>query len=118
MPSLSYTLTQLTNQYFEIDGLIDGKTKDSATPTYINNATGTFQLKDPSGVLVIIGPAGATSAAFAYVATSNGNYQALVTSVFDAPVGPGYRAIIDLTAAGGFIGHWEPPVSVRVRSTP
>jgi hypothetical protein len=115
---MSQTLTQLNNQYFEVDGIIDGATKDSPSPTYLNNATGTFQLKDPAGSLVVIGSAGATSVAFAYVAASDGNYRALITSAFNPPAGPGYKGIVDLTAPGGFVGHWEPPIDVKVRSTP
>jgi len=120
---MTQTLTQANNQYFELDGLLDGATKFLAdgvtlnpTPGYINNATGTLQVKDATGTACVIGPAGATTAAAAYVAASNGNYRFLITSAFTAPPRGDYTMVIDLTAPGGFVGHWELPAVVRVRT--
>jgi hypothetical protein len=118
-----YTLIQLNNQYVEIDGLIDGATKflgDGVTlnpfPTYINSGTGTVQIKDPTNALVVIGPASATSVNASYVVGSNGDYRFLITSAFNPQVlGQGYTIIVDLTAPGGFVGHWELPAQVNAR---
>lgn len=119
-----YTLTQKNNQTLELYGLIDGSTAklgDGVTtnpsPTYLNNATGALQVKDSTGALVAIGPAGATSVNAVYVASSNGDYTFLITSDFNPPVGAGYKVIVDLTATGGFVGHWEFDAVVRVRKT-
>jgi hypothetical protein len=120
---MAYTLTQLNNQYVEVDGLIDGTTKylgDGVTlnpsPAFLNNASGTAQVKDPNGTPVVIGPGAATSVAATYVATSNGNYRFLITSVFNpTTLGQGYTIVLDLTAPGGFVGHWELPVEVKAR---
>ncbi len=124
MPPTIYTLTQQNNQYYVLYGLIDGTTAKlpdgvttNPTPTYINNATGTVQVLDPSGTPLVIGPGNLTTAPATYIAASNGNYQFLITSVFNPPVKPGYRIIVDLTAAGGFIGHWEFDAVVKVRKT-
>src|ERR1700730_4675975 len=94
-------LTQQNNQYVELDGACDGTTQNTTPPTYYNNATGTVQVLTPSGTAVVIGPAGATIVAVSYVATSNGNYRALITSVFNPPVGPGYRIVWDLATGRG-----------------
>jgi hypothetical protein len=118
-----YVLTQLNNQYVELDGMIDGTTKflgDGVTlnpnPTFINNGTGTAQVKDPTNALVVIGAAGATSVSATYVAGSNGDYRFLITSAFNpSTFGQGYTIVVDLTAPGGFVGHWELPAQVNVR---
>ncbi len=119
-----YILNPLNNQSPTIYGLFDGNTgklpdgiTTNPTPTYINNGTGTVKVYDPSGALVVIGPAGATSTDAIYVAGTNGNYRFLITSVFNPPLGTGYRVMIDLTAAGGFVGHWDFPAVVEVRKT-
>jgi len=117
-----YELNPLNNQWPTIYGLFDGNTGKLAdgittnpSPTYINNATGTVKIYDASGTLVVIGPAGATSTDAIYVAGTNGNYRFLVTSVFNPPLGTGYKIMIDLTAAGGFVGHWEETAVVEIR---
>lgn len=117
------TIAELNNQYLNVLGLIDGTTRflaDGVTinssPTYINNASGTVQIVDSAGTPQIIGVASATSAPLAYVAGTNGNYRALITSAFNAPAGRTYTAIIDLTSPGGFVGHWEIPVAVKART--
>jgi hypothetical protein len=114
-----YTLTQLNNQYVEIDGLIDGTTKylgDGITlnpsPTYINGASGSFTVKDPTGAAVVNGG----PIALSYVAGSNGDYRGLLTNGFDpSALGQGYTIFVDLTAPGGFVGHWELPAQVLAR---
>jgi hypothetical protein len=119
-----YTLTQKNNQTYALFGLIDGSTAkllDGVTmnpnPTYINSAAGTVQVLDQTATPVVIGPAGATTASAVYVGGSNGDYTFLVTSVFNPPVGTGYRIVVDLSAAGGFVGHWEFDAVVKVRKT-
>ncbi len=120
-----YVLTQKNNQYNAAYGLIDGSTRllpDGVTknpnPTYVNNASGMVQVLDPSGNPVIIGPGSATTVAATYIAGSNGDYLFLITNVFNPPVGTGYKIVVDLTAPGGFIGHWELDAVVKVRKTP
>jgi hypothetical protein len=110
-----YTLTQQNNQYVELDGLCDGTTQNNTPPTYFNNATGTLKVLDPNGNAVVIGAAGATSLSIVYVAASNGNYRALITSAFNPPLGSGYKIVVDLTAPGGAVGHWELPATVAAR---
>jgi hypothetical protein len=117
-----YPLTQLNNQYVEVDGLLDGSTKYlpdgvtlNPTPTYINNGTGTVQVLDKTGTPLVIGPGSVTSVNAVYVAASNGDYRFLITSVFNPPVGSGYKIVVDLTAAGGFVGHWELDADVKIR---
>ncbi len=119
-----FALTQKNNQSLALYGLIDGSTAklpDGVTtnpaPTYINNAAGAAQVLDPSGTPLVIGPAGATTAAAVYLAASNGDYSFLITSVFNAPVGPGYKIVVDLAASGGFVGHWEFDAVVKIRKT-
>ncbi len=119
-----YTLTQLNNQYHALYGLIDGSTAklfDGVTtnpnPTYINNATGTVQVLNSARVAQVIGPAGATTAPAVYVATSDGDYTFLITSIFNPAPGPGYIIVVDLTAPGGFVGHWEFDAVVKIRKT-
>jgi hypothetical protein len=114
-----YTLTQLNNQYVELDGMLDGTTKylgDGVTlnpnPTYINNATGTFNVNDPTGALVANGG----PITLNYIAGSNGDYRGLLTNAFNpATLGQGYTIKVDLTAPGGFVGHWELPAQVKAR---
>jgi hypothetical protein len=108
-------LTQQNNQYVELDGACDGTTQNNTPPTYYNNATGTVQVLNPAGIAVVIGPAGATSVAVSYVAASTGNYRALITSVFNPPVGSGYKVVWDLATGGGAQGHWERPATVMPR---
>jgi hypothetical protein len=116
-------LTQLNNQYVEVDGLIDGTTKflgDGVSlnpfPTFVNSGSGTAKVLDPTGTPVVIGPGSATTVNAAYVASSNGDYRFLITSVFNPPtLGQGYTIVIDLTAPGGFVGHWELPAEVKAR---
>jgi hypothetical protein len=115
-----YTLTQLNNQYVELDGLIDGTTKylaDGVTlnpnPTYLNNAAGTFTVKDSTGTAVTNGG----PITMTYVAGSNGTYRGLLTSAFNPPASGGYTIVIDLAATGGFIGHWELPATVLTRKS-
>lgn len=110
-----YVLTQQNNQYVELDGLCDGTTQNNTNPTYFNNATGTAKVYDPSGNLVVIGPGSATSVSAAYVAASNGNYRFLITSVFNPPLGSGYRIVVDLSTPGGAVGHWELQATVATR---
>ncbi len=119
-----YTLTQLNNQYHMLYGLLDGTTAklfdgvtNNPNPTYINNATGTVQVLNSARVPQVIGPAGATSAAAAYVAASDGDYTFQITSVFNPAPGPGYIIMVDLTAPGGFVGHWEFDAAVKIRKT-
>jgi hypothetical protein len=119
-----YTLTKLNNQYHALYGLIDGSTRllpdgvtTNPTPTYINNATGTVQVKNSAGAAQVIGPAGATTRPAVYTSGTNGDYTFLITSDFDAAPGPGYKIMVDLTAAGGFVGHWEFDASVTIRKT-
>lgn len=114
----AYALYQLSNQYVELDGLIDATTKflaDGVTlnplPAYILNATGTFTVKDSTGAPVT----GGGPITMTYVAGSNGNYRGLLTSAFNPAAGGGYVIVLDLTAAGGFVGHWELPATVLVR---
>lgn len=108
-------LTQQNNQYVELDGACDGTTQNNPSPTYYNNATGTVQILNPTGTPVAIGAGNVTSLPVSYVATSNGNYRALITSAFNPPVGPGYRIIWDLATGGGAQGHWERPATVMPR---
>lgn len=108
-------LTQQNNQYVELDGACDGTTASNPSPTYINNATGTVKVYDPSGALVVIGPGSVTSVAITYVVASNGNYRALITSVFNPPAGTGYKIVWDLTTPGGAQGHWERQATVQPR---
>jgi hypothetical protein len=117
-----YVLTQLNDQYHAVYGLIDGTTEkllDGVTtnpnPTYINNATGTVKVLDPGGNPVVIGPGGALSTNALYIGGSNGDYLFLITSAFNPPVRSGYRIIVDLSAPGGFVGHWELEAAVKVR---
>jgi hypothetical protein len=120
---MTFLLTQLNDQYVELDGLIDGTTKflgDGITlnpfPTYVNNATGTAKVLDPNSNALVIGPGSATSVAAVYVPGSNGDYRFLITSVFDPPtIGQGYTIIVDLTTPGGGVAHWELPAEVRAR---
>src|SRR5260370_19358965 len=119
-----YTLTQLNNQYHALFGLIDGNTRllpdgvtVNPTPTYINSARGTVQVKDSTGTPQVVGPAGARTAAAVYTAGTNGDYTFLVTSMFNPPVGAGYKIVVDLTAPGGFVGHWEFDAVVKIRKT-
>lgn len=117
-------LTQLNNQWVEIDGLLDATTKYladgvtlNATPTFINNGTGSIQVFGPIGTPLVIGAAGATTSALTYVAGTNGDYRALITSVFNPAVGTGYKIVVDVTAPGGFVGHWELDAVVKVRKS-
>lgn len=120
---MDYTLTKLNNQYVEVDGLIDGTTKYlgdgvslNPSPTYLNSATGTAQVKNPAGTFEIIGPASATTVSATYVAASNGNYRFLITSAFNpTTLGKGFTIVLDLTAPGGFVGHWELSAEVKAR---
>ncbi len=119
---MSETLYKKNNQYHILYGVIDGTTEflpDGVTrnpnPTYINNATGTVQVLDPSGTPLIIGPGSATTAPAIYVVGSNGDYLFLITSVLDPPVGPDYKMIVDLSAPGGFVYHKEPDAVVKIK---
>jgi hypothetical protein len=121
---MSYTLTQQNNQFIALYGLIDGKTAklgDGVTPnpnpTYINSATGTVKVKNAAGIDQVIGAAGATTSSAVYLASSNGDYTFLITSDFNSPTGSGYTIVVDLAAAGGFVGHWEFDAIVKVRKT-
>jgi hypothetical protein len=113
--ALIYVLTQKNNQYVELDGLCDGTTQNNNPPTYFNNATGQVQVLDPTGTPVIIGPGSATTSAAVYVASSNGNYRFLITSVFNPPLGAKYTIVVDLTTPGGAVGHWELPATISTR---
>jgi hypothetical protein len=122
---MSETLFKKNKQYYALFELIDGLTEklpDGVTknpnPTYINNATGTMQVLDPTNTPLVIGPANATTVNATYVAGTNGNYLFLITEVFDPPVGAGYKLIVDLTAAGGFVYHEEPPAVVEIKKKP
>lgn len=108
-----YQLLQLNNQYYETDGLIDATTANQTPPTYINNATGTIKVQDPSGANLILDGISAQSLPLNYVAASNGVYRALLTSLNTlssnqpAPIGPGYTIVIDLQNPGGAVYHRE-----------
>jgi hypothetical protein len=119
-----YTLNPLNNQSHWLWGLIDGSTQflpdgvtKNPTPTYINNATGTVQVLNSARVPQVIGASGATSVLAVYLAASNGDYSFTILSVFNPPIGPGYIIVVDLTAPGGFVGHWEFDAAVKIRKT-
>jgi hypothetical protein len=96
------------SQYFEIDGLKD----NSVTPAvYLNSATTTATLKDPSGIAV----AGFTSVTGTYVTASNGVYQfAVDPTTFNPTTGGGYILVIDATQ-GGKAFHIEVPAKIAFR---
>jgi|ERR1700675_2719200 len=109
---ITLALYQDNDQYIQWGPLIDGTTDQATPPTYLNALTGTLSLFDPTGVVV----PGVSGIAFAYVAASNGIYQALIpqSAVAAAVPGPGYVAKIDLAGAIGH-GHWEVPCWLRIR---
>lgn len=118
---MTLAIAELNNQYLNVLGLIDGASQflaDGVTlnpnPTYINSASGTVKILDRSGTAQVIAPAGGTTSSLAFVA--NGNYRALITSDFVSVPGASYTAVVDITAPGGFVGHWEIPVVVKVRT--
>lgn len=118
-----HTLFKKNGNYHIVYGLIDGTTEwlpdgvtKNPTPTYVNTATGTIQVKDPSGALVVIGAAGATSANATYIGGSNGDYLFPIKANFDPPVGSGYKIIIDLTASGMEPYHKEADAVVKIKT--
>lgn len=119
---MTLAIAELNNQYLNLLGLIDGATEFLAdgsvnpAPTYINNASGTVKIYDDSNTLQVIAPSGGTSSALAYIAASSGNYRALITSDFVSRPGASYTAFVDVTAPGGFVGHWEIPVIAKART--
>lgn len=120
---MTLSIAELNNQYLCVFGLIDGLTKylaDRVTlnpnPTYINNASGTVKVLDATNTPQVIGPAGATTSALNYFASSNGDYNAPITSTFNPAAGRTYTAVVDLTAPGGFVGHWAIPLVVKDRT--
>lgn len=117
-----HTLYKKNGNYHIVYGLIDGTTQfllDGLTknpnPTYVNNATGTLQVLDKTGTPQVIGAAGATSVPATYIANSNGDYIFAITAVFDPPVGPGYKMVVDLTAPGIEPYHKEPDAEVKIK---
>lgn len=101
--------------YKDNDNLVEvDELKNSATDAYINNATVTLTaIKDAAGVTV-------TGVSFpismTYVAASNGKYQATVDKAIALVAGQNYTAIID-AVSGSLDGHWELPLTCRVRTS-
>lgn len=101
--------------YKDNDNLIEmDLLKNSATETYINNATVTLTaIRDAAGATV----SGETfPKAMTYVAASNGKYQAVVDKLLALVAGQSYTAVVDAVSAG-IDGHWELPLVAQVRTS-
>ena len=99
------TISKANDQTLKIVGLQNADTLD-----YFNASTVTATLYDSAGSAVT----GLTSVSFSYVSGSNGNYTGSVSESFDPSIGTDYTLKID-ASEGSTVGHWEIPVSVRVR---
>ena len=95
-----------TNAVF-IDGL-----RNSATNTYVNDATVQLTLVDADDVEVTgeTWPVSGT-----YLSGSDGDYQAVISTSASLTVGRKYTAKVTATS-GGVTGYWEIPVVVRRRT--
>jgi len=101
--------------YDDNDNLVTlDELKNAATDAYINNATVTLTaIRDAAGGTVT----GVTfPLAMNYVAASNGKYQATVDKALAVSPGRAYTAIID-AVSGSLDGHWEIPLTCRVRTS-
>lgn len=87
---------------------------NTSSGAYINDATVTLTaIKDSAGQTVT----GDTfPKSMAYVASSNGRYEALVDKALALVAGQKYTAIIDAAAAGGLDAHFELPLVCRKRT--
>lgn len=88
--------------------------QDFLTGNFLNAAILTLTLLDQNGVQV----PGCINVGFAYVAASNGNYQAVFgDESFNPPVGSGYKLVIDGNDGSGNIVHLERTAQVQARQT-
>lgn len=101
-------LYKKNSQFYQISGLKD----NSVSPaTYLNSATCTATLVDPTGTAVV----GFTNVAGSYVASSNGVYNFPVDATqFDPPTGSGYKLQVSAQQNGK---QWyiEYPIKIEVR---
>lgn len=100
--------------YYQNDNLITvDELKDTATGAYLNTATVTLTaIQDAAGATV----SGETfPKTLAYVASSNGKYQAVVDKLLAVSPGRAYTAVIDVVSAS-LDGHWELPLACSVRT--
>lgn len=105
---VEFTFTQLNTQLVELDGVVD-----SVSGAYLNNLN-TLVCKlvnsknqvDPNFQNIALN----------YIANSNGVYRGVVPGAFNAPVGSGYRLIID-GSNGTTLIHLEVPSVVVVRKS-
>lgn len=83
---------------------------------YLNDATVTLTVKDTDGAAV----AGESwPVTMDYVASSNGNYRAVISAEAEFVAKAKYTAVIDVDASdvnGERIGHWEFPFQAQVRA--
>ncbi len=100
--------------YKDNDNLVElDALKNAATGAYLNTATVTLTaIRDAAGATV----SGETfPKTMAYVAASDGKYQAVVDKAIAIVAGQAYTAIIDV-AASGLDGHWELPLVCQART--
>ena len=96
----------LNDNLVRIEGLRDA----SAGGAYLNAATVTATLNDPSGDPIT----GATAIGMSYVSNSEGDYEGVLQSTISVTDGLKYTLVID-AVQGGAVGHWEVKVEVVTR---
>lgn len=101
------TLSKANDQTLTLVGL-----RDADSNSYLNAATVTATLYDSSGSAVT----GLNGITLSYVSSTDGNYKGYVESTFDPSPGVNYTLKVDATE-GSVVGHWEIPVTVKVRAT-
>ena len=103
----SQILFDQNSMVLELQGL-----KDSVSDTYINTATVAVTLVDSDDVNVV----GETwPLTMIYVASSNGNYRAILPDTLTLAVGSLYAAKISATGGVDLVGYWKWPLVVESR---
>lgn len=102
------TFFQLNDQYLELDGLADG-----ITGAFVNGATVTASLYDPTGAAVST----FTGIPLNYVAASSGVYRGQVPNTFD-PLALGGGYVLKIDAVNGAVkAHIEVSTIVAIRKS-
>ncbi len=87
--------------------------KNAIADTFINDATVTVTIKGPDGEDID----GDWPMTMDYVASSDGDYRAVLASELPLVANKNHLAIIDADGGAGLIGHWEKKFKPRVRTT-
>jgi hypothetical protein len=78
--------------------------KNELTDAFINDATVTVTVKDASGAQV---SGQAWPLTMSYVALSDGNYRAFLSSALPFAAKAKYTAYIEANGGANLVGHWE-----------